>query len=277
MNSERRRKELGDFLRTRRYRVSPDKAGLQASSRRRTPGLRREEVASLSGISLPWYTALEQGRDIQVSEQVLESLVRTLRLSRDERNYLYMLAKANPDLAPVKEVDESIPPSFRQILDRLGTYPAYVIDRRWNILAWNKTVGTLCGDLDQAKELERNLLWRTFMMEVSTNRIVNWENVSTMLLAHFRNRYAMYINDGWYQDLVCKLHGHSEAFRTWWERHEVAGNLEGEQVFNHPETGLLSFHYNTFMVSESSDYLMRVYTPIENTGTEEKIEALLKR
>ncbi|MFU1795203.1 helix-turn-helix transcriptional regulator [Paenibacillus azoreducens] len=275
MNSERRRKELGDFLRTRRSRVSPYEAGLQSSSRRRTPGLRREEVASLSGISLPWYTALEQGRDIQVSEQVLESLVRTLRLSRDERNYLFMLAKANPAVAPIKEVDGSIPPALKQILDRLGTYPAFVVDRRWNVLAWNKTAGTLCGDLEQAKELERNLLWRTFMMEVSKDRIVNWENVSAMLLAHFRNRYAMYINDGWYQDLVCKLHGHSEPFRTWWERHEVAGNSEGDQVLNHPETGLLSFHYNTFMVSESSDYLMRVYTPIENTGTEEKIEALL--
>ncbi|WP_278043202.1 helix-turn-helix domain-containing protein [Paenibacillus elgii] len=164
MNNERRRKELADFLRTRRLRLSPQELGLQVdTSRRRTPGLRREEVASLSGISLPWYTALEQGRDIQVSEQVLESLVRTLRLSKDERNHLRVLA--NHSTVSKGTENETLSPSLQQILDRLGTYPAYIIDKHWNVLAWNKITSSLCGDFNRMAEIERNILWRVFTMD----------------------------------------------------------------------------------------------------------------
>ncbi|OXM86645.1 helix-turn-helix transcriptional regulator [Paenibacillus rigui] len=274
MNNERRRKELANFLRTRRERLSPHEAGLQAgASRRRTPGLRREEVASLSGISLPWYTALEQGRDIQVSEQVLESLVRALRLSNDERNHLFALA--NPSLPPNAAADESVPPALQQILDRLGTYPAYVIDKRWNVSAWNQMASNLCGDFHQLKEIERNMLWRVFVLEKNKARIANWEDVATLLLAHFRSRYVLHMNDPWYQELVSKLCESSQEFREWWGRHDVSGNSEGEQVMLHPEAGRLTFRYNTFAVSESGDFVMRVYTPIENTGTNEQLEGLL--
>lgn len=274
MNSERRRKELADFLRTRRSRLSPHEAGLPVeTSRRRTPGLRREEVASLSGISLPWYTALEQGRDIQVSEQVLESLVRTLQLSNDERNHLLVLA--NHAVLPHETVDESISPAIQQILDRMGTYPAYVIDKRWNVSAWNQMTNKVCGDFKQATEIERNILWRVFMMKDKQARIVNWENVATMLLAHFRSRYALYMNDSWYQELVNMLYARSEEFREWWGRHEVSGNPEGEKLIQHPQAGLLTFRYNNFAVSESGDFVMRVFTPIENTGTDERLEDLL--
>lgn len=274
MNNERRRKELADFLRTRRSRLSPQEVGLPGeTSRRRTPGLRREEVASLSGISLPWYTALEQGRDIHVSEQVLESLVRTLRLSNDERNHLLVLA--NPSVIPNATEDETIPPALQQILDKLGNYPAYIVDRRWNVSAWNKMTSTLCGDFNQTAELERNILWRVFMMKDNKARIVNWENVATTMLAHFRSRYALHMNDSWYQELVEKLCDRSEEFRIWWGRHDVSGNLEGKKVIQHPEAGLLTFSYNTFKVSESSDFVMRVYTPVEDTGTDEQLESLL--
>lgn len=274
MNSERRRKELADFLRTRRSRLSPHEAGLPVmTSRRRTPGLRREEVASLSGISLPWYTALEQGRDIQVSEQVLESLVRTLQLSNDERNHLLVLA--NHAVLPHETVGESISPAIQQILNRMGNYPAYVIDKRWNVSAWNQMTNKVCGDFKQATEIERNILWRVFMMKDKQARIVNWENVATMLLAHFRSRYALYMNDSWYQELVNMLYDRSEEFREWWGRHDVSGNSEGEKVIQHPQAGLLTFRYNNFTVSESGDFVMRVFTPIENTGTDERLEDLL--
>lgn len=275
MNSERRRKELADFLRTRRTRLSPHDVGFRVeTSRRRTPGLRREEVASLSGISLPWYTALEQGRDIQVSEQVLESLVRTLRLSNDERNHLFVLA--NHSVLPNVTEDESISPALQQVLDKLGTYPAYVIDRRWNLFAWNKMTSILCGDFNQIAEIERNILWRIFMMKDNKARIVNWENVATMLLAHFRSRYALHMNDSWYQDLVNMLSDRSEEFREWWGRHDVSRNSEGEKVIHHPQAGLLTFRYNTFTVSESGEFVMGIYTPIENTGTTELLEGLLQ-
>ncbi|WP_371364243.1 hypothetical protein SRRS_50440 [Sporomusa rhizae] len=276
MNDERRRKELSDFLRTRRSRLSPHEVGLCVeTSRRRTPGLRREEVASLSGISLPWYTALEQGRDIQVSEQVLESLVRTLRLSNDEQNHLFVLA--NSSVLPKATEDESISPTLQKILDRMGTYPAYIVDRRWNVTAWNKMTSTLCGDFNQTAEIERNILWRVFMKKNNIAHIVNWENVATVLLANFRSRYALYVNDTWYQELVNMLYDRSKEFRTLWERHDVSRNLEGEQVVNHPQIGLLTFRYNNFTVPESGDFMMRVYTPIQNTGTDELLEDLLRR
>ncbi|CQR59078.1 helix-turn-helix transcriptional regulator [Paenibacillus riograndensis] len=275
MNDERRRRQLADFLRSRRLRLSPREAGLLVeTSRRRTTGLRREEVASLSGISLPWYTALEQGRDIHVSEQVLESLVRTLRLSNDERNHLLVLA--NRFLPPQPKADDSVPTTLQQILDRMGTYPAYIIDKRWNVLAWNKISGTLCGDLSRAPELERNILWRVFEVEDSKSRIVNWEDVASTMVAHFRSRFAQYMNDSWYQELFDKLYDRSEEFRTLWDRQDVSGTMEGEQIISLPEAGLLTFHYHTFTISESSAFAMRVFTPLENLGTDEQLEALLK-
>lgn len=274
MNNERRRKELADFLRTRRLRLSPQELGLQVdTSRRRTPGLRREEVASLSGISLPWYTALEQGRDIQVSEQVLESLVRTLRLSKDERNHLRVLA--NHSTVSKGTENETLSPSLQQILDRLGTYPAYIIDKHWNVFAWNNITSSLCGDFNRMAEIERNILWRVFTMDHEKKRIVNWENVATSMLAHFRSRYAMYMNDSWYQELVCRLWDRSEEFRLMWGRHDVSGSLEGDKVIRHPKAGLLTFRYNTFPLSENSDFLMRVYTPVEPVGTDRQLQELL--
>ncbi|MCM3702264.1 helix-turn-helix transcriptional regulator [Paenibacillus macerans] len=275
MNDERRRKQLADFLRSRRLRLSPREAGLAVeTSRRRTTGLRREEVASLSGISLPWYTALEQGRDIHVSEQVLESLVRTLRLSSDERHHLLVLA--NHSSLPQPKADDSVPSSLQQILDRLGTYPAYIIDKRWNVLAWNQISGTLCRDFSREPELGKNMLWRVFAVEESKSRIVNWEQVAPAMVAHFRSRFALYMNDSWYQELVDKLCDRSEEFRTLWEQHDVSGTLEGEQIIRLPESGLLTFRYHTFTISERSDFAMRVFTPLENSGTDEQLEALLK-
>ncbi|WP_152394521.1 helix-turn-helix transcriptional regulator [Paenibacillus guangzhouensis] len=275
MNNERRRKELADFLRSRRSRLSPHEVGLSVdTTRRRTPGLRREEVASLSGISLPWYTALEQGRDIQVSEQVLESLARTLRLSHDERHHLLVLA--NHGLLPNTTGDESVPSAVQQILDRMGTYPAYVIDKHWNVIAWNKISSTLCGNMNEVAQVEKNVLWQVFMMKDKEARIVNWEHVATALLAYFRNRYVMNMDDSWLREVVCELHDKSEEFRVRWERHDVSGHSEGEQVIQHPKAGLLTFRYNTFAVSGRGDYAMRVFTPVEGTGTEEKLEQLLR-
>jgi len=216
-------------------------------------------VSSLSGISLPWYTALEQGRDIHVSEQVLESLARTLRLNSDERNHLLVLA--NHSQLPQSKADVTVPASLQKILDRLGTYPAYIMDRRWNVIASNQASDTLCRDFSRDPELGRNMLWHFFAVEDSKARIVNWENVASAMVAHFRSRYAYYISDPWYQELVDKLSDRSEAFKTLWERHDVSDTLEGEQIIRLPETELLTFHYHTFKMSESSDFAMRVFTP----------------
>ncbi|GIP22783.1 helix-turn-helix transcriptional regulator [Paenibacillus sp. J22TS3] len=270
VNHEKRRKELADFLRTRRSRLSPQQAGLQVEAlRRRTPGLRREEVASLSGISLPWYTALEQGRDIQVSDQVLESLVRTLRLSKDERRYLYTLANPfiqQPDLHT--EDEHTALPGLQPILDRLGNYPAYIIDNRWNVTSWNPMITSLCGDLKRNTGIERNLLWRVFIMEKVKKQILNWDNFAGKLLAHFRSQYAMNLQDPWYEKLVDELFEQSDEFRLWWAKHEVSDSFEGVKIMDHPDEGHLTWHYHTFAVSEGGNYMLRVYTPAVNSGDE---------
>ncbi|MBB6735895.1 helix-turn-helix transcriptional regulator [Cohnella zeiphila] len=276
MDDERRRKELSDFLKTRRLRLSPKDAGLQAeTARRRTPGLRREEVASLSGISLPWYTALEQGRDIRVSEQILDSLARTFKLNEDENIHLRRLA--NPYAAANRARTEfEVTPALQQILDRMGTYPAYVTDRRWNVMAWNQAAAAIFGDFSRAEEPERHILWRIFMQPDMRSGIVNWEDVASMLLAQFRSRYALYMNDPWYPQFVSQLCDASSEFKDRWEKHEVSGETEGRKLLLHPKVGLLTFAHHTFAISENQECGMTVYTPVEQTETEERMRQLLR-
>lgn len=276
MDHIRRRKELADFLRTRRSRLSPLQAGLPASnSRRRITGLRREEVASLSGISLPWYMALEQARDIRVSEQVLESLARTLQLTKAEYDHLFILAN-NTQLPQAHVSTDPISPAHHLILDRLGTYPAYIIDGHWNVRAWNDMTASLCGDFNQMRGIERNVLWRVFIVEGCKSRIVNWEQVARNLLAYFRGQYAVRLGDSWYEELVPQLKEASNEFRLWWEEHEVVGHLEGEQVVLHPMAGVLPFRYSSFPISDNDDLLMRIYTPLDPIDSEPKLAGLLR-
>lgn len=276
MDHEQRRRELADFLRTRRLRLTPSDVGLKVdTTRRRTSGLRREEVASLSGISLPWYTAMEQGKDIRVSEQVLLSLARTLQLNEDERNHLYVLANQFPSSHGAVADDESISPMLQRILDRFGTYPATVVNKRGNVIAWNGAARAVFGDFGHMEKFERNILWRAFMMEENKKYMVNEDNGAAMLLAQFRSQYALHVNDPWYQDLVRKLSEASPEFRELWGRHDVSGSAEGKKEILHPKAGLLTFLLKRFEISERSDFTMTVFAPDEGTGTEERLETLL--
>lgn len=273
---EQRRKELADFLRTRRLRMSPQGAGIPfETSHRRTLGLRREEVCALSGISLPWYTALEQGRDIRVSDQVLESLARTFRLSGDERDHLYILASQSIPQRVSPTENGSISPALQHILDRMGNYPAYISDKRWNVIAWNASACAIFGDFSRMTELERNILWRMFMFEEYRSNFVNWREMAQTVLAQFRSRYARYAVDPWYQELIDKLSEASDEFRTMWLRHDVLGFSEGKKKIRHKKVGMLILKYNTFSALENEDLKFTIFTPVENTGTAEKLEKLL--
>jgi transcriptional regulator with XRE-family HTH domain len=276
VDDEPRRRELADFLRTRRLRLTPSDVGLKIdTSRRRTPGLRREEVASLSGISLPWYTALEQGKDIRVSEQVLLSLARTLQLSEDEWNHFFILANPSSSGHALIAADEPISPALRQILDRLGTYPAYIYNKRWNVIAWNSAASALLGNFNQLEEIERNILWRIFTIEENKKQIVDWKKFATMLVAQFRSQYALYMNDPWYQNIVSQLSDASAEFRELWGRHDVSASAVGKKEFLLPEVGSLEFTHSTFTISENGDLMMTVYTPVDGTGTDKRMEKLL--
>src|SRR5215469_5480641 len=184
MSENERRLALADFLRKQRAHLSPADVGLPPGLPRRTPGLRREEVAQLANVGTSWYIWLEQGRDVHPSAQVLESLAQALRLTLNERRHLFLLA-GQPPPAQVSPVDESVSPAIQQMLDDLNPTPAYVMGRRWDYLAWNRVADKLFTMTDSSAPYERNLVWRLFTNPTMLER-ANWEPLARGTLAEFR-------------------------------------------------------------------------------------------
>lgn len=261
MSDLKRREELGDFLRTRRERLSPGEVGLPSAdgTRRRAKGLRREEVAALAGISLPWYTSLEQGRDIRVSEGVLDSLARTLRLSADERIHLYKLADQGMPAFPRDAYAEPDFRSLQPVLDRLDPFPAYVTDRRMTAVVWNRAAAELFGAFDAADERSRNVVWRMFTREDYRRIFPDWEEAAHALLSQFRTRYAKYLDDGWYAELARELSERNPRFREWWSEHAVACVQSGEGVKS--EAGRETYTSLVFLLPHNEDAILTVYVP----------------
>ena len=208
-----RHHELAEFLRNRRARLSPEQIGLPRGTRRRTPGLRREEVAMLAGVSPEWYTWLEQGRDINVSVQLLESLARVLQLDENERDHLFLIALRQPP--PVETFSPpAISPTLQQFLNQLGTIPACVVDTRLNIVAWNKAHCAVFGDYSELPERERNLIWRLFTSPLPPMINDDWEGLARACLAQFRAGYGRFINDPWWAERIAELNrGQSKVSR----------------------------------------------------------------
>ena len=266
-----RRHELAEFLRSRRARLSPEQVGLPRGTRRHTPGLRRGEVALLAGVSLEWYTWLEQGRNINVSVQVLESLVRALQLDANERTHLFLLALRQPP--PVETVSQTtISPTFQRFLDQLGTTPACVVDVRLDVVAWNKAFCAVFGNYETKSERERNLIWRLFM---SPSLNEEWEEHARVYLAQFRAGYDRFIEDPWWVQQIAELNHFSSKFRELWARHEMLNVPEGRKSMHHPLVGELAFEFLLFQTVDSCDLRLLIHTPRPNSGTADKIERLL--
>jgi transcriptional regulator with XRE-family HTH domain len=267
----RRRHELATFLRSRRARITPEQVGLPRGSRRRTPGLRRGEVAALAGISLEWYTWLEQGRDINVSVQLLESLVRALQLDENERTHLFLLALRQPP--PVKTFAPTIiSPTLQHFLDQLGSIPACVVDARLTAVAWNKAFCAVFGDYEAKSQRDRNLIWRLFSAPSSTKQ---WEDHARLYLAQFRAGYDRFIEDPWWATQIAELSRLSPQFRKLWTRYDVHHVPEGRKLVHHPLVGALSFEFLFFQPVFSSDLRLLIHTPHSHTETAAKIERLL--
>jgi transcriptional regulator with XRE-family HTH domain len=270
-----RLQELGDFLRTRRAKLAPEEVGLPRGSRRRSPGLRRAEVAQLVGISVDWYTWLEQGRAITPSTQVLERLVQTLRLDANERNHLFFLALQQPPPALVQET-EIVSPALQHFLDEFGSRPAFVSGRLWDVLAWNDAGNAVFGDHRQmTAPRERNTIWSIFTNPQARQFVVNWEEDARLLLAQFRSSYGRHPEDAQFTELIHDLMLASPEFRAWWPDHEVRSGQEGRKTLNHPQVGYLMFERLTFQVFDAPDLKVTVYTPLEEADTPRKLEQLL--
>jgi transcriptional regulator with XRE-family HTH domain len=273
MNEQERRTALAQFLRTRRERVSPDEFGLPMSKRRRTPGLRREELALLAGVGITWYTWLEQGRDITVSAPILESLARVLRLNADERAHLFLLAREQLPAEPIPAT-ETVAPALQLILDSMGVYPAYVICPRWDIIAWNQAAALLYRNFSTMSERERNLLWFFFTDQQQRSQIVNWEEQARHAVALFRASTQRAIGEVWLTELVTDLMKASPEFREWWSRYDIQAMLPCEMQLDHPLVGLLHLQVTSFQLTDHSDLRMIVHTPAPGTETLEKLTML---
>lgn len=268
-----RHHELAEFLRSRRARLAPEEVGLPRGIRRRTPGLRRGEVAQLAGVSLEWYTWLEQGRDINVSGQVLESLARVLQLDANERAYLFVLALKQP---PAVETfsPPTISPTLQQFLDQLRTSPACVVDTRMNVVMQNAAHCVVFGDYAMSPARERNLLWRLFSAPERQGS-EEWEELLRVYVAQFRAEYGRFINDPWWTQQIAELNQISSKFRELWARHDVDSVAEGRKTMHHPLVGELVFDFLLLQTVDANDLRLLIHTPRNNSGTADKIERLL--
>ncbi|WP_405013416.1 helix-turn-helix transcriptional regulator [Kitasatospora sp. NBC_01539] len=266
-----RRRELAAFLRSRRERISPEQVGLPETGRRRTPGLRREEVAQLATVGVTWYTWLEQGRDIQVSAQVLGSVARALRLDPTERAHLFVLAGAD-DPAPVVEC-ATVTPAVRALLAQLEPLPAAVLNSRYDVLAHNRAYTWIAGDLDALPPEERNLMWLAFTDSVFRRTLVDVDEAHPDMVARFRAAMADHGSEPAWKSLLTRLRRASPEFEAAWERHEVAGLGNGLKRFLLPEAGLLRFEYTNLWLGPRPGPRLVAYTP-QDAETRQALDRL---
>jgi len=253
-----RNTELGHFLRSRREKLSPETFGLLRRPGRRTSGLRREEVAELAGISVDWYIRLEQGRDVSPSLVTIEALATALRLGDTERDHLRELTGKSKTRRFVRE---TVPWSVLSLVERLE-YPAYVIGRRWDILAWNKATEELFGDFNTVAADDRNILIYFFLDQNSVKVFGNiWAQEARRVIAQFRLDYDLWAEDPAFQDLLHRLRQGSSVFSDLWEDHEIRPGTAGQKCLNHPDNGPTSFDYVTFQANDDPALKLVVYTP----------------
>jgi transcriptional regulator with XRE-family HTH domain len=260
--SERRRAELGKFLRTRRARLSPADFDMPAGPRRRTPGLRREELALLAGVGVSWYTWLEQGREINVSTQVLDALARTLRLDRAERWHMYVLSEAVPvavstGRCPVTE-------ALTEILHSLDPLPAAVTNTRFDILAENGAYSDLFRYWHSLPCIHRNTLWCTLTEPAAREKFPQYEESVRHQVARFRAAYARHVGDQDWEEDIRRLTSLSSEFAELWARHEVAEFQPSIRTFVHPDAGPLTFTTSELQAPAAQEARLVVYTPADD-------------
>ncbi|MEV5382692.1 helix-turn-helix transcriptional regulator [Streptomyces sp. NPDC052721] len=268
--AEIRRHELAAFLRSRRERITPEQVGLPRGARRRTPGLRREEVAHLSAVGVTWYTWLEQARDIQVSVQVLDALARALRLDASERAHLFQLAGAT-DPTPAATCP-SVTPALREMLTGLEPIPACIQNSRYDILAYNRTYGRLLGDLDAVPPEDRNCMLLVHTDKEWQAAVVHLEETQRLMAARLRAALAGHLGEPAWKMLLKRLE-ESPAFRENWQRYEVVDTRSKTKEFLNPYVGHLSLEHTDLWLAPEVGARMVTYTP-RNEETRERLEKL---
>ena len=267
--SSSKRTELASFLRDRRARIAPAAVGLPNGPRRRTPGLRREEVALLAEVGTSWYTWLEQGRDIQVSEGLLERLARALRLDHAERSHLFELAQGRsprPETMPT----ESVSVGLQRMID-VHPYPAVVTTMRWDVVALNVAARALWGD-----RRGKNSLWTMFTDPAHLTCSPERDAHARTLVARFRLEAGRAADREPFDQLARELAEQSAEFRALWDAHELVGTTEGAKVVQHPEFGPIELEHVALLHVEPEGGTLRVtlYTPRPGRSTERTAKAI---
>ncbi|HWJ81345.1 MAG TPA: helix-turn-helix transcriptional regulator [Nocardioides sp.] len=271
--TSRRRTELADFLRTRRERLTPDDVGLPSGGRRRTPGLRREEVALLAGVGVTWYTWLEQGRAINASVQVLEAIARTLRMDSQERWHLFQLAGVT--VVPPASQCPGLPEGGQDVLDQLDPFPSAIVSARYDLLAYNRAYNRMMGDLDGIEPGERNTLWLFFTNPYMQGICLgNREVAAAHLVGTMRAAMAQHVDDPLWTGLVQRLCEASEEFDAIWRRHDVVDRALPLKDFTSP-VGDLHLQVTRFEVGESGAARMMVYSP-RDEATRARLDQLVE-
>jgi transcriptional regulator with XRE-family HTH domain len=271
------RAELATFLRARRARLSPRQVGLPGAGspgHRRTPGLRRQEVAQLAGMSVDYYIRLEQGRGPHPSRQVLSALARALMLTADERDYLFRVAEESPP--PVAGPSREITPGIRHLLDTMPDTPAYVVDAAYNVLAWNRLAIHFIGDL--ASHEDRNMIRWTFRREPTD---VVWTDehflrFTRATVADLRASYARYPGDSAIESLVTEMLALSPPFAEMWSEHEVEVRGPMLKYVSHPQAGPLEFECQVLHIAQTGQRLI-AYCAAPGSATEAAFRELAAR
>lgn len=278
MSNQNRLQALSDFLKSRRAAISPAAAGLPEGSRRRTPGLRREEVAQLAGVSNTWYTWLEQGRDIKVSPSVLDCIAAALRLTKDERSYLFALALDNGPGSMIYPQEESsvIHPSLQKILQELKSCPTIISDRHCGIVGWNEAAAHVFLDFAKLPPEQRNMISLLFVRKEFRRLAVNWEQFVRGYLSIFRAYYGQYLEDRWYDDFIAEMKDQHPEFHQLWEESRVSSAPDVVLEFRHAKAGKMLFHLTSLQVQGSTDLRCSIYTPAGDSNTESKLKQLME-
>ena len=263
LRSESQRRALGDFLRAQRARLAPASLGLAAGRRRRTPGLRREEVAQQSGMSATWLTWLEQGRDVAASPASLAALARALQLSPAERAYLFELAGRRDPAAPAAGDGMDVPEALARAVAEIDA-PAYVLDRVWTARCWNAAAARLfTGWLDRGAE--KNLLRYVFLSPAARRVIPDWPSRARRVLAEFRAESSRHLDDPALASLVEELGRKSPAFARFWRAHEVVEPQGGARRFDHARLGPLVYEQTVFTPATRPDFRLVLLLPQRTT------------
>ncbi|MFE6871306.1 helix-turn-helix domain-containing protein [Kitasatospora sp. NPDC057692] len=271
------RTELSDFLRSRRARLRPSDVGLpDYGGRRRVPGLRREELAQLAGVSTAYYVRLEQGHGENVSAAVLDAIARALRLDPAEHDHLRRIAKParrGPGRARAARA-QRVRPELQQLLDAMEGIPAYVLGRRLDVIAWNRLGNALIGDVAALPPEQRNLAWQVFLDGSARELYLDWEGKATDLVGMLRVEAGRDPDDPRLASLIGELCVKSEDFRRLWAAHDIRDKGHGVKELHHPVVGPLTLRYETFRPAGDADQVLVAYHADPGSPSAESLRLL---